>query len=91
MSHQRFIIISKAMGFTTGESSEVADSILGTFIQRLNAMGIMYRIAWLMNALTILTSIPGPLKDWTDWSASQMDAQMAVRSERQLTCTKTHR
>lgn len=78
------LAFGRAMGFTTGESSKVADGILNTFTQSLSAMGIMYHMPWLMNALTILTSVAGPLKDWTDWSVSQMETRMAVSSERQL-------
>lgn len=77
------LAFGKPMGFITGESSEIADSILETFTQGLSAMGIMYHMPWLMNALGILTSLAGPLKDWTDWSVSQMKARMAVSFERQ--------
>lgn len=72
------------MGFTTGESSEIADGILNTFTQGLNAMGVMYHMPWLMNALAVLTSLAGPLKDWTDWSVSQMQARMAVSVHRSM-------
>lgn len=72
------LAFGKSMGFTTGESSEVADSILRTFTQSLSAMGIMYHMPWLMNALGALTSVAGPMKDWTDWSVSQMKGRMAV-------------
>jgi cytochrome P450 len=73
------LAFGESMGFTTGESSEVADSILNTFTQGLSAMGVMYHMPWLMNTLGVLTSLAGPLKDWTDWSVSQMEARMAVR------------
>lgn len=85
------LAFGKAMGFTTGESSKAADSILSTFTQSLSAMGIMYHMPWLMNALTILTSLAGPLKDWTDWSVSQMEARMAVSSECRPACNDTYR
>lgn len=75
------LAFGKPMGFTTGGSSAVADSILNTFTQGLSAMGIMYHMPWMMNALGVLTSLAGPLKDWTDWSVSQMKARMAVSSE----------
>ncbi|KZM21184.1 heme binding [Ascochyta rabiei] len=73
------LAFGKPMGFTTGESSKIADSILNTFTQGLSAMGIMYHMPWLMNALGILTSLAGPLRDWTDWSISQMKARMALK------------
>ncbi|KAJ4985563.1 benzoate 4-monooxygenase cytochrome P450 [Stagonosporopsis vannaccii] len=74
------LAFGKAMGFTIGESSEVADSILNTFTQSLSAMGIMYHMPWLMNALAILTSVAGPLKDWTEWSVSQMELGWQVHN-----------
>lgn len=74
------LAFGKPMGFTKGESSEVADSILNTFTQGVSALGIMYHMPWLMNALGVLTSLAGPMKDWTDWSVSQMKARMAVSS-----------
>lgn len=78
------LAFGKPMGFTTGESSEIADGILNTFTQGLNAMGVMYHMPWLMNALAVLTSLAGPLKDWTDWSVSQMQARMAVSVHRSM-------
>lgn len=82
------LAFGQAMGFTTGESSEIADKILSTFTQGLSAMGIMYHMPWLMNALGVLTSLAGPLKDWTDWSVSQMKARMAVSSPHQTPNTQ---
>ncbi|KAF1364852.1 cytochrome P450 [Lizonia empirigonia] len=73
------LAFGKPMGFTTGESSEITDGILNTFTQGLNAMDVMYHMPWLMNALGVLTSLAGPLKDWTDWSVSQMQARMALK------------
>lgn len=72
------LAFGKPMGFTSGYSSAVADSILNTFTQGLSAMGILYHMPWMMNALSVLTSLAGPLKDWTDWSVSQMKVRMAV-------------
>lgn len=72
------LAFGKSMGFTTGNSNEAADSILNTFTEGLSAMGVMYHMPWLMNALGVLTSLAGPLKDWTDWSVSQMKMRMKV-------------
>ncbi|KAF2645326.1 cytochrome P450 [Massarina eburnea CBS 473.64] len=66
-----------AMGFIKGDSSGAADSILATFTNGLSAMGYMYHMPWLLNALTPFTSIAGPLKEWKDWSVVQMKARMA--------------
>lgn len=68
----------KPMGFTAGESSAAAEYVLNTLTESLSAMGIMYHMPWLVNALAVLTSLAGPMKDWTDWSVNQVEARMAV-------------
>jgi cytochrome P450 len=70
----------KPMGFIKGEQSDVAASILATFTNSVQALGYMYHMPWLMNAIGTLTSFAGPMKEWRDWSVSQMRARMAVRS-----------
>jgi hypothetical protein len=72
------LAFGKPPGFTAGKSSAAAEHILNTLTQSISAMGIMYHMPWLMNALAVLTSLAGPMKDWTDWSASQVKARMAV-------------
>lgn len=72
------LAFGKPMGFTAGESSAAAEHVLNTLTQSLSATGIMYHMPWLMNALAVLTSLAGPMKDWTDWSVSQVEARMAV-------------
>lgn len=68
------------MGFTKGDSSDVADSILQTFTDGLKFMGLLMHMPWLLNTLGVLTSLAGPMKVWKDWSVSQMDARIAVRT-----------
>jgi hypothetical protein len=72
------LAFGKPPGYTAGESSADAEHILNTLTQGISAMGIMYHMPWLMNALAVLTSLAGPMKDWTDWSVSQVKARMAV-------------
>ena len=72
------LAFGQPMGFIKGESSDVAESILSTFTTSLDAMGFMYHMPWLMNALGVLTSVAGPMKQWKDWSVNQMKARMAV-------------
>jgi hypothetical protein len=72
------LAFGKSMGFVKGDSSEVAESILRTFTDGLDAMGLLYHIPWFMNAIGILTSLAGPLKQWADWSQQQMRERMAV-------------
>jgi hypothetical protein len=72
------LAFGKPMGFVKGEFSEAAESILRTFTDGLDAMGLLYHIPWFMNAIGILTSLAGPLKQWADWSQQQMRERMAV-------------
>jgi cytochrome P450 len=73
------LAFGKPMGFIKGEQSDVAASILATFTNSVQALGYMYLMPWLMNAIGVLTSFAGPMKEWRDWSVSQMRARMAVR------------
>jgi hypothetical protein len=73
------LAFGEPMGFIKGEQSDAAASILNTFTSGVQAMGYMYHMPWLMNALGVLTSMAGPMKEWRDWSVSQMKARMAVR------------
>lgn len=74
------LAFGKPMGFIEGQSSDIAESILNTFTTSLDAMGFMYHMPWFMNALGVLTSVAGPMKEWKDWSVNQMKARMAVCS-----------
>ncbi|KAJ4407521.1 hypothetical protein N0V91_003789 [Didymella pomorum] len=74
------LAFGKPPGYTAGESSADAEHILNTLTQGISAMGIMYHMPWLMNALAVLTSLAGPMKDWTDWSVSQVKARMAIKN-----------
>ncbi|KAF2798038.1 cytochrome P450 [Melanomma pulvis-pyrius CBS 109.77] len=76
------LAFGKPMGFVKGESSQVAENVLRTLTDGLNALGILYHIPWFMNAIGILTSLAGPLKEWTDWSQQQMKERMAVKDAR---------
>jgi cytochrome P450 len=73
------LAFGKPMGFIKGEQSDVAASILATFTDGVQALGYMYHMPWLMNAIGTLTSFAGPMKEWRDWSVSQMKLRMAVR------------
>ncbi|CAN9145904.1 unnamed protein product [Alternaria alternata] len=73
------LAFGKPMGFIKGEQSDVAASILATFTNSVQALGYMYHMPWLMNAIGVLTSFAGPMKEWRDWSVSQMKARMQVR------------
>jgi hypothetical protein len=68
------------MGFVKGEQNDVAQSILNTMTGGLTAMGVLMHTPWLMTALAVLLGLAGPMKQWTDWSVSQMKARMAVSS-----------
>lgn len=74
------LAFGKPMGFIKGEQSEVAASILATFTNSVQALGYMYHMPWLMNAIGVLTSFAGPMKEWRDWSVSQMRARMKVHT-----------
>jgi hypothetical protein len=73
------LAFGKSMGFIKGEQNDVAQSILNTMTGSLAAFGLLHHMPWLMNTLSVLTSLAGPLKEWTDWSVSQMKARIAVR------------
>jgi cytochrome P450 len=72
------LAFGKPMGFIKGEQSDVAASILATFMNSVQALGFMYHMPWLMNTIGVLTSFAGPMKEWRDWSVSQMKARMQV-------------
>jgi cytochrome P450 len=74
------LAFGKPMGFIKGEQSDVAASVLATFTNSVQALGYMYHMPWLMNAIGVLTSFAGPMKEWRDWSVSQMKARMQVTS-----------
>jgi hypothetical protein len=74
------LAFGKPMGFIRGEQSDVAASILNTMTGSLYAFGLLQHMPWLMNTLGVVTSIAGPMKEWTDWSVSQMQSRMAVSS-----------
>ncbi|EUC47469.1 hypothetical protein COCMIDRAFT_24632 [Bipolaris oryzae ATCC 44560] len=76
------LAFGKSMGFIKGEQSDVAASILATFTNSVHALGYMYHMPWLMNTIGVLTSFAGPMKEWRDWSVSQMRARMKVRDAR---------
>ena len=73
------VAFGEPMGFIRSEQSETAASILSTLTNGVKVMGYMYHMPWLMNTLAVLTSVAGPIKEWRDWSVSQMKARMAVR------------
>ncbi|KAH9870516.1 hypothetical protein IAQ61_005992 [Plenodomus lingam] len=76
------LAFGKPMGFIKGQQSDVAASILATFTNGVRAMGYMYHMPWLMNALSVLTSVAGPMKEWRDWSVSQMKQRMALKDNK---------
>ncbi len=65
-------------GFIDGHSSDVAERVLHTLTSALDAFGYMYHMPWLMNALGVLTSLAGPMKEWNDWNNEQMKARIVV-------------
>ncbi|KAF2131445.1 cytochrome P450 [Dothidotthia symphoricarpi CBS 119687] len=71
------LAFGKPMGFTKGDSSDVADGIVQTFTDGLQIMGLLMQIPWMFNALGALTELAGPMKVWKDWSVSQMNARIA--------------
>ncbi|KAK7187825.1 benzoate 4-monooxygenase cytochrome P450 [Paraphaeosphaeria sporulosa] len=86
-SHYSYDVMSdlafgKPMGFIKGEQSDVAESILKTLSDGLDAMGLIYHIPWFMNAISVLTSVAGPLKAWRDWSVLNMNERLALKSTR---------
>ena len=72
------LAFGQSTGFTEGRSSDVAESILNTLTSALDAFGFLYHMPWFMNALGILTSVTGPMKEWRDWNVDQMNARIAV-------------
>lgn len=72
------LTFGKPMGFIKGESSEVAQSILHTFMDSLTTLGVLTHIPWLMKTFWLLGSWTGPLKRWSDWSQQQMRERMTV-------------
>ncbi|KAF2034994.1 cytochrome P450 [Setomelanomma holmii] len=73
------LAFGKPMGFIKGEQSDVGASILKTMTGSLYAFGLLHHMPWLMNTLGVLTSLAGPMKEWTDWSVSRMKARIAVK------------
>jgi hypothetical protein len=67
-----------SMGFVKGEQNEAAQSILNTMTGSLTMIGFLSHVPWIMQALGLLTSRVGPMKEWTDWSVNHMKTRMAV-------------
>ncbi|KAF2443276.1 cytochrome P450 [Karstenula rhodostoma CBS 690.94] len=76
------LAFGKPMGFIKGEQNDVAESILKTLSDGLDAMGLIYHVPWFMNAISVLTSIAGPLKAWRDWSVLSMSERLALETKR---------
>jgi cytochrome P450 len=73
------LAFGKPMGFTKGESSDAADSILKTMTGSLYAFGLLQHMPWLLKTIGTLTAFAGPLKEWTDWSVNAMKTRMAIQ------------
>ncbi|KAF2703227.1 cytochrome P450 [Pleomassaria siparia CBS 279.74] len=73
------LAFGKPMGFVKGDRSEVAESILATFTDSLEIMGLLWHVPWVMKAMGVLGSFGGPLKVWKDWSTEKMQERMAIK------------
>ncbi|CAI6238131.1 unnamed protein product [Periconia digitata] len=71
------LAFDRPMGFMKGEQTEVASSILSTFTNSLDIMGLFYHIPWFLKATGTLSSFAGPMKEWRDWSVLQMKDRMS--------------
>lgn len=72
------LAFGQPMGFINGDHSDIAASLLATFTKSVTLIGYMYHMPWLMNTIGSLTSFAGPMKEWRDWSVSQMRTRMQV-------------
>jgi uncharacterized BrkB/YihY/UPF0761 family membrane protein len=72
------LAFGKPMGFIKGEQNDVAQNVLDIMAGSLSLYGLLQHIPWVMQMLTSLGSLGGPLKEWKDWSISQMKIRMAV-------------
>jgi hypothetical protein len=74
------LAFGKPMGFIKGEQSDVAQSILDMMTNGLSAFGLLEHMPWLLKVLDTVGSLAGPMKQWKDWSVSQMKSRLAVSS-----------
>ncbi|KAF2833080.1 cytochrome P450 [Ophiobolus disseminans] len=73
------LAFGKPFGFIKGEQSDVAASILKAMTGSLAAFGLLQHVSWFMNTLEKATFFLGPMKEWSNWSVSQMQKRMAVK------------
>jgi hypothetical protein len=72
------LAFGKPMGFIKGEQNDEAQSIHDMMNGTLAAFGLLQHLPWMLKAMDTIGSLAGPMKQWRDWSVSQMKARMAV-------------
>jgi cytochrome P450 len=72
------LAFGKPMGFIKREQNDVAQKVLDIMSSSVSIYGLLEHVPWVMPTLSVVTSLGGPLKEWTDWSVSQMKIRMAV-------------
>jgi hypothetical protein len=72
------LAFGQPMGFVKGEQTDVAQKILDIMSGSLSVFGLLEHVPWVMQFLVVVGSLAGPMKEWTDWSVSQMKARLAV-------------
>jgi hypothetical protein len=72
------LAFGKPMGFIKGEQNDEAQAIHDMMNGTLAAFGLLQHLPWMLKAMDTIGSLAGPMKQWRDWSVSQMKARMAV-------------
>lgn len=78
------------MGFVKGEQTDAAQKILDIMSGSLSVYGLLEHVPWVMQFLVVVGSLAGPMKDWTDWSVTQMKARLAVSHLLSLHIVRQH-
>lgn len=73
------VAFGKPMGLIDGTSTQETNDVLKKVNDGLALFGLLENVPWTLKALDVITSRVGPLKDWTDWSVSQIEARMALK------------
>ncbi|TGO40918.1 hypothetical protein BHYA_0029g00270 [Botrytis hyacinthi] len=66
--------------FLNGKETAAAKKVLGNIQSGISALGAVVHIPWMFTVIDVLSFLGGPMKEFNDWSASQVEARRDMKN-----------
>ena len=65
--------------FLNGKETAAAKKVLDNIQSGMSALAAVVHIPWMFTVIDVISFIGGPMKEFNDWSASQVEARRDAR------------